>query len=201
VGPFCTEDAKFAAAGPIWQRTADKTTSPPLSVTTVLQKPANNPKSAPRETRCETCGLGAAKNYVDQRHPGFHWPQRWFAEIAGAKSALRLQQQSHKQATISTSDNPPDSERLTTASPFDPDRLRDAREFVERIGDGRVDKARHALEFLSELGSLEGLSSTIDTWSRLLAAVDGDAETAERVLTVLSTAEATPPVTRLRKAA
>jgi hypothetical protein len=42
--------------------------------------------------------LARVKNLVDARHPGFPWDERWFCQIEGARSALRILQESSRLA-------------------------------------------------------------------------------------------------------
>ena len=124
--------------------------------------------------------LGKIKNYIDLRFPSYPWNQRWYAEIQGAKSAAQTGcvQPSAESSQLSTTE---------TAMPWDLEQLDLARQFVDQVADGSLERADRALLFMAEIApeKCASLSTHLQLWSRLLDAVDGSEQMADKVLQVL----------------
>ena len=162
----------------------------------------------------ESESLGAIRNYISARYPDFPWESRWYAEIAGAKSALKPKRKSAESTTtsavetIAIAPTPKDAPTADEAPANAPtsvtsipkvsgethpiNEIQRAQQFVSVLGEGSVEKARAALTFLGEFGDLNGVQQSIDVWAELLNTVDGKADVAERVLDVLSCGNETP---------
>ena len=126
-----------------------------------------------------TEALGAIKNYIDEQYPDFPWSAKWHAEISGAKSGLRS-----RFAMPSRTKTTP--QETSSGACLNGQDLQRAKEFIERIGGGELEKAKDALEFIRNFGSLERIEPAMEAWSELLDAVGGDAETADKVLAVVT---------------
>jgi len=124
--------------------------------------------------------LGKIKNYIDLRIPSFPWSQHWYAEIAGAKSAA---QTCFEPAEVEN--NEPAA--VDAAATWDLEQLDVARQFVDQVADGCMERAERALLFMSEIApeNCTSLSTHLQLWSKLLNAVDGSEQTADKVLQVL----------------
>ncbi|MFQ5731443.1 MAG: hypothetical protein ACE5KM_05745 [Planctomycetaceae bacterium] len=130
----------------------------------------------------------SVRNYIEQHFPGFPWGESWHAEIEGAKAALRLREGKAEPG-------PAAGTAMSDVAPFEA--MARAREFIAEIGGGDVGRATGALAFLRGFGSLEGMNEAVELWSRLLQAVDGNDDTAGRILDVFMQATNREPFLRV----
>ncbi|MBM80242.1 MAG: hypothetical protein CMJ78_06565 [Planctomycetaceae bacterium] len=126
--------------------------------------------------------IAKVKNHIDYAYPDFPWSTNWHSEISGAKAAVSR--------TNSTSEGTeqPASQAANSNLHWDPVQLQIAREFVDQVGDGCLERSEKAIVFMVSLSdeSWGPLATHVRLWANLLNAVDGSEETADRVLAVLS---------------
>jgi len=136
--------------------------------------------------------VGAIKNAIDAKYPGFPWAEDWSAEVSGAKLA-----ECHRLQLDGPADPPQTKPRENDVVAYE--QILAARSFVEAVGGGSVERATQTLAYLKRLErhQLDRVDVAVDVWSELLEAVDGNAEAVDNVLDVFSKRVALPGFPRL----